>query len=226
MVTVFNPALETGVAPLRPVSRRARASLVCGQWPLPATLRTHPFPAGIDGLRQRSQAAIDAMRFAPASGTAPASLDDRCAAESLPVVEDDRARSAAGAPCPPGESAVEGGEKPWITSLRDGCFLVPGPIINGPRLLNVFDVGLGPIADPRHQFTERATEFRQRVLNLRWNAGIDSSRYDAVTFKPAKRVRQHLLRNPIDGSAKLREPQGSGRQPPNDQHAPFIGNPI
>ena len=61
-------------------------------------------------------------------------------------------------------------------------------VVTRLRLLDSFDVALGPVANALDQADERTAQIRKAVLHLGWHAGIDPPREQAVAIEAARRA--------------------------------------
>ena len=73
-----------------------------------------------------------------------------------------------------------------------------------------------------YELRQRVTQFRELVLDARWNLRITDSFHDAVLLHLAQRLRQHLLGNAFKFSFELPRTGLAVVERAKEQHGPFV----
>src|SRR5690606_40257530 len=93
----------------------------------------------------------------------------------------------------------------------------------GARLFDRGVVLLRPDPDAAEGGAQAASEFGQRVVDMRRDDRVDGARDEAVALHVAQGLRQHLLADAAHMPADLREAERSALlQRLEDQHGPFV----
>src|SRR5258705_1110176 len=86
-------------------------------------------------------------------------------------------------------------------------------------------MGLRPFDKTSHQLAQCRSQFREGVLDARWNFRVDSALDKAIAFHAAECHRQHPLTDASHTTPQLVESQRAGvAEYVNDIHRPFVAD--
>jgi hypothetical protein len=87
-------------------------------------------------------------------------------------------------------------------------------------------MGLGPVANAGENLDQCLTERREGVLDGDGDGCVGVTGDQAVALEAAQRLRQQLLGDAVEASAKLAEPVRTLRQDADDQRGPPVADAV